>query len=86
VREGREIMETKIVSNIKRIEGECGEKLCEDSVRVWTEFVEEPKMKAIEAKLREEQEHAKSDRKGCYTSTSGVYGNHFSLEVGICIS
>jgi hypothetical protein len=35
LREGREIMATKTVSNIKRIEGECA-KLCEESAQIWT--------------------------------------------------
>jgi hypothetical protein len=44
------------VSNIKRIEGECT-KLCEESAGL-DKLVEDPEMKAIEAKLREAQEHA----------------------------
>jgi hypothetical protein len=53
--EGRERMEMTTVSNIKKVEGECT-KLYEESAQVWTKLIEDPKMKAIEAKLREAQE------------------------------
>jgi hypothetical protein len=45
----------KIVANIKKIEEECA-KLCEESVQIWTDLVEDPNLKVIEAKLREAQE------------------------------
>jgi hypothetical protein len=74
------------VSNIKRIEGECT-KLCEESTQVWKKLVEDPEMKAIEAKLREVQGTCTTSvRKGYYTSTSGTYDNHFGSEEVICRS
>jgi hypothetical protein len=57
VREGRKRMTTTTVANIKKIEGECT-KLCEENAQVWTELIEDPEMKVVEAKLREVQEHA----------------------------
>jgi hypothetical protein len=49
---GRERMETTTIANIKRREGEC-EKLYEESAQVWIELIEDPKMKSMEARLRE---------------------------------
>jgi hypothetical protein len=60
VREGRERMMMKIIANIKKIEGECA-KICEESTQIWIDLVEDPNMKAIESKLREEYEKAQQD-------------------------
>jgi hypothetical protein len=37
---------------LRGIEGECT-KICEESAQVWKKLIEDPKMKAIEANLRE---------------------------------
>ena len=55
--EGKVRMATTKISNIKKIEGECT-KLYEESAQIWTELVEDPEMKAMEAKLREVKENA----------------------------
>jgi hypothetical protein len=55
VHEGREIMTTTTVVNIKNIEGEYT-KLCEENAQVWTELIEDPNMKVVESKIRESQE------------------------------
>jgi hypothetical protein len=39
------------------VEEECA-KLCEESAQIWTDLVEDPEMKVVEAKLREAQEKA----------------------------
>jgi hypothetical protein len=57
VREGRERMTMTVVTNIK-VEEECA-KLYEESMQIWIDLVEYPKMKVVEAKLREAQEKAK---------------------------
>jgi hypothetical protein len=48
VHEGRERMTMKTISNIKKVEGECS-KLCEESAHIWTEIIEDPEMKGVEA-------------------------------------
>jgi hypothetical protein len=58
VREGREIMMMITIANIKKIKGYCA-KLYEKSAQIWTKIVEHLEIKAIEAKLRYVQEHAK---------------------------
>jgi hypothetical protein len=55
VREGRLMMSTKAVVNIKKVEDECG-KIREESVQVWKNLMGYLEIKAIEAKLREAQE------------------------------
>jgi hypothetical protein len=40
------------IENIKKMEGECT-KLCEESAQIWTNLVEDPKMKVVEARLRD---------------------------------
>jgi hypothetical protein len=52
VHKGRERMEMKKISNIKKVEGECA-KLCEERKHIWTELVEDPKIKEMEARLRD---------------------------------
>jgi hypothetical protein len=49
--------ETTTVYHIKKIEGECM-KISKENVQVWTKLIEDPKMKAIEANLRETKEQA----------------------------
>jgi hypothetical protein len=58
VRKGRVRMEMTTNSKIKKIEDECTQ-ICKESAQVWIELTGDPKMKAIEAKLREvhEKEH-----------------------------
>jgi hypothetical protein len=52
-REGRERMTTlTTIANIKKVEEECT-KICEESVQIWTDLVEDPEMKAMEEKLRD---------------------------------
>jgi hypothetical protein len=55
VRAGRERMALTVVANIKKVKEECT-KLCEKSAQIWTNLVEDPGMKVVEAKLREAQE------------------------------
>ena len=50
-------MTTTSVANIKKIKGEC-EKIYEENEKVWETLIEYLKMKVIEDKLREAQEHA----------------------------
>jgi hypothetical protein len=45
---------TSFVS-IKRINEECT-KLCEEGTQIWTNLMEDPKMKAVEGRLRDAQE------------------------------
>ena len=45
------------VANMKRVQEECAN-LCEESTQIWTELVDDPEMKAVEAHLREAQERA----------------------------
>jgi hypothetical protein len=52
-KEEREQMMT--VENIKKLEEECT-KLCEESAQIWTNLMEDPEMKVVEARLRDVQE------------------------------
>jgi hypothetical protein len=54
VHEGMVRMAMTTISHINKVEDEC-EKLCKESVQVLKELMGDPKMKAIEAKLREVQ-------------------------------
>jgi hypothetical protein len=54
VKAGRE-WKPQQLQTLRKIEGECT-KLCEENAQVWKELIEDPEMKAIEAKLREAQE------------------------------
>jgi hypothetical protein len=45
------------VASIKRLDEECV-KLCEESMQIWTNMMEDPEMKVVEARLRDVQEKA----------------------------
>jgi hypothetical protein len=51
---GRKIMETIIISKIKKIEGECT-KHFEENTQVRTETIEDLEMNYVESKIREVQ-------------------------------
>jgi hypothetical protein len=80
-------METITISNIKKVEDKCA-KLCKESVQVWIELMRDPKMKGIEAKLREViRAGARANKKcGNYTATSRAYDNHFGSATCMCRS
>jgi len=51
-RAGRERTMMTTITNIKKLEEECT-KLYEESAQIWTNLVEDPKIKVVEAKLRD---------------------------------
>jgi hypothetical protein len=53
----RERTSMTVVASIKTLEEECT-KLCEESTQIWTNLMEDPEMKVLEARLRDVQEKA----------------------------
>jgi len=45
------------VASIKRLDEECT-KLCEENTQIWKNLMKDPKMKVVEARLRDAQENA----------------------------
>jgi hypothetical protein len=56
-KEQRERIAMTSVESTNILEEEC-EKLCEESTQIWKNMMEDPKMKVVEARLRDAQENA----------------------------
>jgi hypothetical protein len=68
-RAGRERSAMTAVANIKKLDKECA-KLCEESVQIWTNIMEDPEMNVVEARLWDVQEKAQKTSKSIKTLSS----------------